>query len=155
MAPRLSPCSACPWRTANHLKRHKFGFYTKANLTRLWNGIRGGEPQSCHPTDPSHPDHVACGAKPGTTPAECAGSVILVMREIAAIAAHSADKLTIGDAGIVAYLAARKKGLTKSGVLRWVVQRLGLGGVPVVGGEPLPRVDAADKRISLPTFLEG
>ena len=50
-----SPCQACPWRVENHGKRHPDGWYTKANLRRLWSGIRRGEEMSCHPTDPSNP----------------------------------------------------------------------------------------------------
>lgn len=152
--PTLAPCAACPWRTANHLKRHKYGFYTKANLTRLWNGLRGGAPQSCHPTDPGHPDHVACGAEPGSKAVECAGSVILVRREMAAVAAHSTDGRTLGDESVAAYLKARRKGLTKGGILYWIVQRFGLGSVPFFGGGPLPEVKVNDKRVSLPAFLE-
>lgn len=153
-AAATSPCTACPWRTANHLKRHKYGFYTKANLTRLWHGIRRGDPQSCHPTDPGHPDHVACGAKPGSVAQECAGSVILVMREMRKIAAHG-DGQTLGDKEVIYYRRERKKGLTTSGILYWIVQRLGMAGVPFLGGKALPKVDEADDRISLPTFLEG
>lgn len=153
--PALSPCEACPWRAANQGKKHKLGFYTKANLTRLWNGIRRGNPQSCHPTDPTHPDHVACGAKPDSTPRECAGAVILVLREAEAMAAHAPDGVSVGPEEVDAYWAARKKGLTRDGVLYWMLQRLGLGGVPYLGGQPLPKVDPDDKRIALPEYLEG
>ena len=153
--PKLSPCAACPWRTENHLKRHRFGFYTKKNLTRLWNQIRGGgAPQSCHPTDTSHPDHVACGAK-GDKPKECAGSVILVLREMKRMADFAEDKKSIGPEEIDQYKAVRKKGLNRGGMAYWLVSRLGLGGVPFVGGAPLPQVDIDDDRISLPVFLKG
>jgi D-serine deaminase-like pyridoxal phosphate-dependent protein len=57
------------------LKPHRFGFYTKANLRRLWRQIRGADPlgctaQSCHLTDPQHPHHIAVGAKAGATAQE-------------------------------------------------------------------------------------
>lgn len=38
--------------------------------------------QTCHLTDPSHPDHVDAGAAVSATPHECAGSLALVVREI-------------------------------------------------------------------------
>lgn len=153
--PKLSPCAACPWRTENHGKRHRFGFYTKQNLIRLWNGIRRGGDMSCHPTDPSHPEHVACGAKPGSKPKECAGSVILALREMRKIADLSPDKKAIDVEQVDQYLATRKKGLTKTGIVHWVIQRLGFGGVPYVGGSPMPVVNEDDARVSLPVFLEG
>lgn len=153
--PKLSPCDKCPWRTDNHQKRHKFGFYTKKNLIRLWNGIRDGNAQSCHPTDASHPDHVACGAKPGTEVKECAGSVILVIRELSQMAALSEDGKTIGPEELDAYLAKRKRGLNKAGLLYWLVSRMTHGGVPYIGGPVMPEVKADDERISLPVFLEG
>jgi hypothetical protein len=31
------------------------GWYTKANLQRLWAGMRRGEDMTCHPTDPDKP----------------------------------------------------------------------------------------------------
>lgn len=147
-----SPCDQCPWRTANHGKRTPWGFYTKSNLTRLWNQIRSGiNPQGCHPTDPGHPDHVAAGAKPGSTPRECAGSVILIMREMRRMA--DADGV-LKDEGIKSYLKCRRKGITKSGVLYWVISRFHLGGVPFVGGRKLPDVNVDDPTVGLPAYLE-
>lgn len=86
----LSPCAGCPWRTANHGKRHPDGWYTKANLRRLWTGLRTGEApgMSCHPTDPNNPVSEAAqaaGYKEAPDHAEvreCAGSVILQAREL-------------------------------------------------------------------------
>ena len=147
--PCRQPCEACPWRKENHGKPHPGGFYTKTNLTRLWNQIRrGGLPQSCHRTDPRHPDHKA---PPNAKPQECPGSVILVLREI--------ESMLVGrlldTPGIVAYHARRKKGLTKKGILYWAVSRITLGKVPFMGDTPLPPVDLQDKRIALPAYLEG
>ena len=72
-------CPRCPWRIANHGKRTPGGFYTKKNLQRLWSQVRRGlKPQSCHMTDPSHPDHVAAGAPLSAQVHECPGSVALV-----------------------------------------------------------------------------
>lgn len=146
-----SPCSACPWRITNHGRRSPWGFYTRKNLKRLWNQIRGassdGEcrPQSCHPTDPGHPDHIEAGAKPGSTPKECPGSVILVYREIEALIACSEATATkpreITPEGIDKYVREYKDGLTKRGILYWVLERIAYGGKPFIGGPKLPAVD--------------
>ena len=152
-----SPCDQCPWRKSNQGTRHKFGFYRKDNLTRLWNALRrGGAGQSCHPTDPRHPDHVACGAKPGSKPQECIGAVILIMREleqIDEIRKKAGDKV-IEPKHIDQYLATRKKGLTRKGLHYWMIARVMLGHVPF-GEGPLPEADHKDKRIALPVHLEG
>lgn len=141
-------CDACPWRKTNQGKKHAHGFYTKTNLTRLWNQIRRGNGmQSCHPTDPNHPDH---GAKPDSTPRECSGSVLVVLHEVKAMASEDRN---ITKETIAAYQAARaKRGLTKSGILWWVVKRIQLGGVPFVGAPKLPAV-AEDDAIGLPSYL--
>lgn len=148
----IHPCAHCPWRIANHGKRTPWGFYTKANVRRLWNQIRRGTTataQSCHPTDASHPDHVAAGAKVGAQAQECAGSVILVYREFERLASCGADGKTIDAGAIDRYLARYKAdGLTRSGILHWLVGRYQFGGVPFMGSGPkLPEVDMAEEGI--------
>lgn len=134
------PCANCPWRAENHGKRTPWGFYTAANLRRLWNQIRsGGGAQSCHPTDPSHPDHVAAGAKHGATPQECPGSVILVYREFEKMQAIGDG--TITPEAVTRYLRMHRDGLTRTGILYWLVSRYQLGGVLFIGGPKLPEVD--------------
>jgi hypothetical protein len=59
----------------------------------------------------------------------------------------------IADDAPKRYLAVRKKGLTKHGILYWVVRRISLAGVPFIGGVPLPEVDQADPEIGLPVEL--
>lgn len=146
-----TPCDQCPWRLSNQGKKHKFGFYNKVNLTRLWGQIRrGGGEQSCHLTDPSHPDHVAVGAKEGATAKECPGSVIVVLREVEQMAGP--DRVVTPES-VLRYKAARKKGLTKNGIAYWVVSRLQFGGVPFFGGPKLPEVDVHDIEIGLPEVL--
>jgi len=136
------PCEHCPWRVSNHGKRTPWGFYRKRNLRRLWNEIRrGGHPQSCHPTDASHPDHIAAGAEPGGEVEECAGSVILVLREIEKILTYSEDGHTITPEAVEAYLAENKGGLTRGGVAYWVLSRIQFAGVPMLGEPALPVVD--------------
>ncbi|MCI0421498.1 MAG: hypothetical protein L0312_20115 [Acidobacteria bacterium] len=153
MTNTASACEHCPWRLANQGKRHRFGFFTRANLTRLWNQLRrGASGQSCHPTDPNHPDHVASGAKPGSTPRECAGSIVLIMRELLSIRGKRNE---VTPETIDRYLAKRKKhGLTKKGILYWLVQRLKLGRVAFIGKGPLPSVDVDDLAIGLPAYLK-
>lgn len=139
------PCEHCPWRIANHGKRTPWGFYTKANLRRLWNGIRnGGAPQSCHPTDPSHPDHIAAGAKEGATPQECPGSVILVFREMEKI--QALGRGTIDPAAIDRYVQLHRDGLTKRGMMYWIVGRYQFGGT-ILGGPKLPEIDMREEGI--------
>jgi hypothetical protein len=108
---------------------------------------RGGGQQSCHPTDPSHPDHIAAGAKPGAEPQECPGAVILVLRECEKVASYGANGNTIDPAAIDTYLKRHKDGLTKTGLMYWVVSRIQFGGVPFVGGPKLPEVDVAEAGI--------
>jgi hypothetical protein len=139
------PCDQCPWRLANQGKRHKFGFYTKKNLRRLWNQIRGGgNAQSCHLTDPSHPDHVAVGAKRGAKVQECPGSLILVQRELRKMAGSDG---VVRDESVAAYLKNHRDGLTKLGVLYWAIKRTQLAGVPVIGGPSMPAMDLDNPEI--------
>lgn len=149
---KTTPCAQCPWRRENQGKKHKHGFYTKANLRRLWNQIRdGGAPQSCHLTDPSHPDHVSAGAKPAATAQECPGAVIVVLREVKQMAT---ENNVIEAPRIEQYLRDRKKhGLKKSGIQYWVVQRIAFGGVPLIGSPKLPDVED-DMNVGLPKELE-
>lgn len=137
-----TPCVHCPWRVANHGKRTPWGFYTKTNLKRLWNQVRGGgQKQSCHPTDPSHPDHSAAGAKPGLTPQECAGSVILIVREFEKMKACSANGEVIDDGAVAKYLREHRDGLTKRGIMYWLVERYLMKDAPFFGSGALPDVD--------------
>ncbi len=144
------PCDQCPWRLSNQGKRHFGSFYSKKNLKRLWNQVRGGGGvQSCHMTDPSHPDHIRAGAKATSQPRECPGSVIVVNREIAQMA-NAENKVT--DEGVMAYLKRRKKGITKHGVLYWVVQRIQMADVPFFGGSKMIEVQD-DPAIGLPADM--
>jgi hypothetical protein len=145
------PCEQCPWRLANQGKKHKHSFYTKTNLRRIWGQLRRGGDQSCHLTDPSHPDHIEAGAKPGSKAKECPGSVIVVLREVAQMSENN----TVTNGAVKKYLTTRKRyGLTKRGILFWVVSRIQFGGVPFIGGSKLPMVDVNDKEIGLPVEFE-
>lgn len=75
-------CSHCPWRIGNQGKRTTDGFYSKSNLTRLWNGMKQGEAMSCHPTDPRMNEFESAPRVKDTAQThECAGATILVQRE--------------------------------------------------------------------------
>lgn len=152
LPPLKKPCEQCPWRLSNQGKRHFGSFYSKKNLIRLWNQVRNGQGvQSCHLTDPSHPDHIAAGAKENAEPRECPGSVILVMREIHQM--KDAEGVVSND-GVLAYLKRRKKGITKMGVVGWIVSRIQHGGVPFIGGPKMIEVDVTDEDIGLPDYLK-
>ena len=135
------PCVACPWRDANRGKRHPDGWYTQANLARLWRGLRNGEPMSCHPTDPNNevsPAAQAAGyrpAPPGTQLLECRGAIILQQRELW----HLQET---HDGDLKAYRAANPRGLTRDGV-RALVARMVFGGTPFALKMARPDLNAA------------
>jgi hypothetical protein len=144
----LHPCVHCPWRTTNQGKPHPLGWYTKANLRRLWAGMRRGEDMSCHPTDPRNP--VPDGARPapeGSTTLECAGSLILKQREVMHFQQLAEDHP--GEDPFKLYRQAHPRGLTRDGL--WaVVSRAMFGGVPVIGGLAMTRPDLNEPGISAP-----
>lgn len=78
-----SACAQCPWRLENQGKRHRHGFYTKANLRRLWAGIRRGERMTCHPTDPAMAEFEGYeGTAERELTHECVGALVLAQREV-------------------------------------------------------------------------
>jgi len=139
-----TPCEQCPWRVANHGKRHPGGFYRKDNLRRLWNQIRkGGRLQSCHPTDAGHADHRKyAGAKPDAKPLECIGSVILILREMRYADTLDGDTTAgeLSPTDFDRYMAEtrERKGLTRDGLLYQGFSRALPR--PIGDGAPLPSV---------------
>jgi hypothetical protein len=112
------PCAQCPWRTENQGKRHPHSFYTKANLRRLWRGLRDGERMTCHPTDPTMDEfegYEATAEREVTH--ECAGALILIQREIMRFsdAAKEAEAEGAKD-GLRRYRSRFPRGLTKNGI---------------------------------------
>lgn len=121
-----SPCAACPWRTANHGKRHPGSWYTKGNRRRLWSGLRAGEMMSCHPTDPGNPVPEGLPAPAdGTTIKECAGAHVLLQRELAIFTALCA-RMDVADA-YRRYTELRRRGITRVGLMRYMVRGTPLG----------------------------
>lgn len=146
------PCVHCPWRAANQGKPHPGGWYAKANLRRLWAGLRRGGDMSCHPTDPSNP--VPPGVRPAPADAatlECAGSLILRQREFMRFQ-RIAQENPEGDAFRL-YRLQYPRGLTRGGLLA-VVERAMLGGVPLIGGLQMTRPDLDEPGISAPGVAE-
>lgn len=126
----LRPCRDCPWRTENQGKRHKDGWFTKANRDRLWAKLRRGDSMTCHMTDPENP--VPDGYKtvnPEATTHECAGALILQQREFM--------KLQDMQADIPAYRKLFPRGLTKDGIMT-ILNRHLYGGTPF-GPAPMPK----------------
>lgn len=128
-----SPCGACPWRTANHGRRHPDGWYTKANVRRLWSGMRRGEMMTCHPTDPRNP--VPAGQKPAPANAvtrECAGAHLLIQREMQLI--EGLAKVAPEGQGWAIYRRRRPRGLTREGLLGYLERVMFGGQHPVISG---------------------
>ena len=78
--------------------------------------------QSCHPTDPGHPDHREyAGAKPGAKPLECSGSVVLILREMRYADTLDGDSTAgeLSPTDFDRYMAEtrQRKGLTGDGLL--------------------------------------
>lgn len=110
------PCAVCPWRTANQGQPHPGGWYTRANLRRLWSKLRRGDMMTCHATDPTNPVPDGYRAVPaGTTTRECTGALIVQQREVMRLQAHLEAGGTIGS-----YRRASPMGLTKAGAIEIV-----------------------------------
>jgi hypothetical protein len=131
------PCSSCPWRLANQGSKpdpHKF--YTKANLTRLWRGLRNGARMSCHPTDPRMAEFAGYEALADREVThECAGALVVVQREMMKFQdiaqANPGGRTMLKD-----YKQQHPKGLTRDGLVALVERS-------VFGGTGLDRVKMA------------
>lgn len=145
----LPVCEQCPWRLANQGRPHPLGLYTKRNLTRLWNLIRRGTPQSCHLAGPTRPGHAEAGCPPDPNVRECPGSVILVLREVRLLANGGGS--TAGS--LDRYLKRRRRGLTRNGAGYWLSGRYLFGGIPHIGAGELPEVDVDHAGVALPEYL--
>lgn len=151
-------CAACPWRLANQGKRTPDGWYTKANLQRLWSKLRRGEAMTCHPTDPSNPvseRQQQAGHKPAnceTPTRECAGALTLVQREFMVVQDYL-ERHDEFNEGMAAYRRDRPRGLTRDGIAE-VISRAVYAGVPVVGGAPMPKPDLSNAELGYPP-LDG
>ncbi len=142
-----SACEQCPWRTSNQGKKTAWGFYTKANLKRLWRGLCGRlkalQPQSCHLTDPSNEDHVAAGASEGAKAKECPGSVIIMIRENHILNRYLDED---GRRGFARYSRDRF-GFNRDGACWWAARD-----IPLIGGPPMPKV-LDDPEVGVPDWL--
>ena len=68
-------CGSCPFRVSNHGKRIPKGWYSRANLVRLWRGVSEGERLVCTELQAT-PD--------GAAKLECTGALYLVLRHLEA-----------------------------------------------------------------------
>lgn len=154
------PCSACPWRTENQGTPHPHGFYSKANLRRLWNGLKRGERMTCHPTDPAMAEfegYEKTAERERTH--ECAGAQTLIQRELAYFGQAAKDVDAGRAPGPAFNLYKMRRGraaMTRAGLAEHVSAAL-FGGTPFalevrkvniaddrVGYEPLGEFDPAD-----------
>lgn len=121
-----NPCKDCPWRTSNQGKRHKDGWFTKANRDRLWAQMRRGESMTCHMTDQDNPVPEGYKTVPETaTTHECAGALILQQREFMKLQEEC-------EADIPTYRKRWPRGLTKDGIMT-ILHRHLYGGQPFLG----------------------
>lgn len=125
-------CSACPWRLSNQGTRHPHGFYTQTNLRRLWTGLRTGNApgMTCHPTDARMAEfegYEATAAR-GPDANECAGSVILLYRELMRFQAITLDAEDGGNPWRF-YRAVAPKGPIRE-VMYLLALRLAMGDTP-------------------------
>lgn len=127
------PCAHCPWRISNQGTPHPHGFFDKANIRRLWDGLRKGDApgMSCHPTDPRMAEFEGYEGTSDKTMHECAGSLIVIARELARFKAHCYDvereeadgaKFRHGEA-LRRYRRENRNGMTHEGLaeMAWMV----------------------------------
>lgn len=132
------PCAGCPWRVANQGKRTAGGWYSRRNLDRLWAGLRRGEQMTCHPTDDRDPEY---GAPEGATTHECAGALILVLRELRKFEALAEANPDGTPAAVQrAYRELSPRGCTREGFGE-IVSRVLFAGVPRFGGLEVRALD--------------
>jgi len=139
------PCSSCPWRLANQdSKPDPHGFYTKANLKRLWGGLRQGVRMSCHPTDPRMSTFAGYEALADRNVThECAGALTLQQRELMKFQEIS----TANPKGptLKTYKKTYPKGMTREGLVS-LVERSVFGGT-TLGGVAMSLPDLNDTEI--------
>lgn len=83
---------------------------------------------TCHPTDPTNPpDANGRQASPGTITRECAGSVLLIAREI-----RQATDILKGGGTVSEYQQSSRLGLTRRGLEFWA-WRFAMGGTFLTG----------------------
>lgn len=155
----LKPCAQCPWRTANQGRRHPGGWYTKANLRRLWAGLRRGVDMTCHPTDPDNEvtdEMVAQGVKrpPETARTnECAGALVLKQREFMRYQALVDAYPDETPAQIMRrYRQAHPRGLTRDGLVQ-VLSRAMFDGTPMGARLPMAKPNLNQQGIGHPDLV--
>lgn len=138
-------CSDCPWRLSNQGRPHPGGWYTKANLRRLWSGLRHGVAMTCHPTDPDNPMPPGLNPPaPGSRTVECAGALVLQQREIM-IFQDICNAEPKGNS-LRTYKQQRPGGMSRMGLIE-IVERFMFGGVELIGGAKMTKPDLNDREV--------
>jgi len=142
------PCAQCPWKLENQGTRHPGGWYTKANLRRLWGGLRRGERMTCHPTDPDNAVECEChtAPPPGTVTRECAGSIIVLQRELQRL-----NDVVMAGGSFADYRRANPKGLTREGAACHLLSTA-LATNPITGFQ-MGKPNLNDKSIGFPDLV--
>lgn len=144
------PCSSCPWRIANQGSKpdpHKF--YTKANLARLWRGLRDGARMSCHPTDPRMAEfagYEALADRENTN--ECAGALVLQQREVTEF-----QDIALADPkgpSLKTYRSLRPQGMTRNGLAEIISRAMFRG--TMLAGTNMSTPDLNDEEIGYPVI---
>lgn len=120
----LKVCETCPWLKKNHGRAHPAGWYKTANIRRLWNALRRGEPGViCHASDPDSTEYGGTAViRPTVERRPCAGALL-------AVGKHIEDLNEAKD--IRTYQGRNRYPLTRRGIGRWV-ERILLGQLPAV-----------------------
>jgi hypothetical protein len=131
------PCSDCPWWRGK-AGRHPLGLDYEERRTALWDHLREGRGvMTCHKTDPRLTErYPAAGVRADRVPHECAGSLVLVQRELALFRAEH-------DSDPASYCEARPHGLTRRGIAVWLALHgdAGLAQLPPADGVKRPPLD--------------
>jgi hypothetical protein len=144
-APRA--CSRCPWRLANQGQPHPHDFYSRANLRRLWAGLKNGERMTCHPTDPRMCEFEGYEQQAGkSVTRECTGALTLIQRELHLFMAAAKQATAAGDtSALKRYRDERVRGqaMTPAGLQIHAVSLASTGDVPVLGIRAMPGLELA------------
>lgn len=145
------PCKTCPFRASNVGKVEPRKWFTVKNLLRIWNGVRRGKAPGmlCHRTDVNAADYGMKPAPPGTVAQECAGLLVVVARHAKLIEA-ACQKGGAPREVWLRYTRVVARPFSRMAFVGGWVPRLALGGVPIVGGEPVPNVDVDEPDVKEP-----
>jgi hypothetical protein len=145
------PCAECPWRTENHGREERHGFYGPENLRRLWDGLRDGERMTCHPTDPAMAEFAGYESTAHRRRTrECAGALVLIQRELMRLNAAAQDPAVPAGHALARYHeVVGELAMTRNGVASHLFA-LQAGSTPLSGGVSVRLVDLAEPDVAMP-----